>query len=78
MKNVINYKVLITTKMISILINKLYIVNKYKTFYLKNVILKLLIKNSNFFEMTIIIKIAAIIKMKRRYYYSTIMILILI
>ena len=40
-------------KMISILINKLYIVNKYKTFYLKNVVLKFLIKNSNFLEKSL-------------------------
>ena len=75
-KNVINNKALIIMKMISILINKLHVVNKHEIFYLRNVISKLLIKNSNFFKITIIIKIAAITKTKRRYYYLMIMILI--
>ena len=77
-KNVINYKTLITMKIISTLINKLHIVNKYKIFYLRNVISKFLIKNSNFFEIMIIIKIAAITKTKRRRRYLIIMMLILI
>ena len=78
MKNVMSYKTLITTRIISILINKLHVVNEHETFYLKNVILKLLIKNSNSFVMIIIIKIATITKTKRRYHYSIIIMLILI
>ena len=69
MKNVINHDILITIKTILILINKLHIVNEHKIFYLKNVILKFLIKNLNFFKKTIIIKIASKTKMKRRRYY---------
>ena len=65
-------------KIISILINKLHIVNEHKIFCLKNVVSKFLIKNSNFFKIIIIIKIAAIIKAKRRRYYSIIIMLILI
>ena len=65
-------------KIISILINKLHVVNEHKIFYLKNVVSTFLIKNLNSFEVTIIIKIAAITKMKRRRYYSIIIILILI
>ena len=76
-KNVINYKTLITIKITSILINKLHVVNEHKKFYLKNVILKSLIKNSNFFKITIIINIIIIMKTKRRYYYSIIIMLIL-
>ena len=73
-----NHETLIIIKMISILINKLYIVNKYKIFYLKNVISKFLIKSSNFFEITTIIIIVTIMKTKRRRRYSMIIILILI
>ena len=75
-KNVINYKTLIIMKIISILINKFHVVKKYKIFYLKNVKLKSLIKNSNFFEIMIIINIVAIMKIKRRYHYSIIFFLI--
>ena len=65
-------------KIISILINKLYIVNEYKIFYLKNVISKFLIKNSNFFEITIIIKIVIVTKMKHRRRYLIIIIILIL
>ena len=78
MKNVMSYKILIMIKIILILMNKLHVVNEYKIFYLKNVVLRLLIKNSNLFEMIIIIKITAIAKAKRRRRYSIIIMLILI
>ena len=73
-----SYKILIIMKIISILMNKLHVVNKYEIFCLKNVVSKFLIKNSNFFKIIIIIKIAAIAKTKRRHYYLMIIMLILI